>query len=258
MKESISTIDTQPARERMTDGALEEMIARTRMERPVLTLETMGAVKELDALGGDLDRPDGSSVEVTGVIGVFAGIKPACIVTPESLAHADVDLQSFTGIIDAMGLHTRSTDRPDGGQLLMISRHEELAEELNAVWYESRREEMYERCQYKMGALLGYPVTSTAYFLARMRAYEATGEWLEHANQPATTAYTQLIFSPEHYEEEMAAYSTPFEEAVKIIAPRTHLRNEQSLAEGGTARKENRMAKLIGKLHRKSVDSGEW
>lgn len=259
MKKSTSTIDTQSVRERMTDKALEAVIARNRLERPVLTSETMAAVEQLDTIGGDDTLPDVVSFEVTTAIGVFAGIKPAGIVAPGALEYAGVNSQQFTNVIDAMGLHAVPAMRPGGDQLLMISRHRELAEELDAIWVDSCfGRETDERLQRKMGALLGYPATSTEYFITRLRTHEATGEWLEHANQPEMTAYTQFIFSPEHYETELAAYSTPLEEAVKIIAPQTYVRNMESAKEDGNLQKKKRMAHLVGRLRRRQVDSEGW
>lgn len=248
--EEHASADKQPRRDSLTADELDEMISMSRLERPILTLETMRGVRELDTLGGDMNRPDVVSAEVTTAIGVFASIKPAGIVGLEELEYAGVNCEQFAGAIDMMGLQSVMAAGLDGSLLLMISRHKELAEELRAMLPENNTNLANEQYQYKMGALLGYPVTSTEYFLKRVRTYEETGEWPEYPNRPYMTAYSQLIFSPDHFEEELASYSLPLEEAVKVIAPQTYLRNKKSYNQITESHKQGRMANILRKFRR--------
>lgn len=222
------------------------LINQSRHEIPVLTPEIMQAVEDFDEISSEPENPKSVLGEMTDIVGVFAGVKPA------SLIEMSGDITRNDQLRDSvirMGLTIREFNSSQGVLLAAVSRNPELAD---ALKYERANNfNMDDNAQqYRIGALLGYPKTSTDHFLHRIKIQRDTGEWPE-VEIKGKRAYSQFITSPEHYQQELQQLSEPLEESVKIITPKLHQRLEEVYADDQNKR-SGLMTRIIHKMRIRS------
>ncbi len=199
----------------------QQLIAYTKHEQILSSPEAITALGDLDDIGASKDVDPAVATEIINTIGVFAGVKPTAIID-----RSVIDTLSDDGIIDPysnavanIGLTAIPFDSDSGARLLAVSRHRQLAElARDAFWSNSDEEEP----NYRRGALLGYPASATAHYLARIAQYNATGIFPAHVYSSSNQQFSQLILSPDHHEQESQIYCMPLEEAVKQMTPNTY------------------------------------
>ena len=110
-----------------------------------------------------------------------------------------------------------------------VSRHEEVVCALGHSWKRSIENggviNSDDATQYKMGKLLGYPATSTGYFLHRLRVKRETGivpDSVRPNIKGDERLFAQFVLSPGSYQLEIDQYSKPLSEAVRLMAPNTY------------------------------------
>lgn len=225
---------------------INELIDQSRHEIPALTPEIMQAVEDFDEMSSAPENSKSVLGEMTDVVGVFAGVKPASLIEMSGETARDDQLRDN---MTRMGLTVREFNSSQGALLATVSRYPELADALK-----------YERVnnfntdddaqQYRIGALLGYPKTSTDHFLHRIKIQRETGEWPE-SEIKGKRAYSQFVTSPEYYQQELRQLSEPLEESVKIITPKLHQRLEEVYADD-LDRRDGLMTRIIHKMRTRS------
>lgn len=111
---------------------------------------------------------------------------------------------------------------------------------------------LYE-CDQEIGQLLGYPETATRYFLDPIARFNPRGggqefdEYRRKSEEGTVSQHFQrLILSPAHYEEELASYSQPLEEATRTLLPNTYRMLERFADKEQVAKSsKERIAKLL-------------
>ena len=136
--------------------------------------------------------------DIAGIAGVIAGVKPATII-----GYSD----EVARLVPVIGLSYISADNKFGMRQMSVARTDELANDLmlsfRELWDNPRAAN--DSVHRKIGKILGYPDTSTDYFIERGRTLdEPMEEWLpsiepdEFIGSP-TSHFNQLILSPRSY-----------------------------------------------------------
>lgn len=135
-----------------------------------------------------------------------------------------MDRENLRPLLSDMNLHAHAleprseTFRPP---IIAVSKHPDTIEQLVAASVLSDKE------RHKIiGRLLGYPESATDYFLRRFDTIGAPDElpmiipdWIDGTVDEQLHSF---ILSPEHYQEEMAAYIDPLHDAVRTHGPETY------------------------------------
>lgn len=179
--------------------------------------ESHDALLELDNLSRKAKGDMALAADIVDVIGVLAGIKPAAFIGGNELVVGN-DLLSRLGLVCATSKIKN---------IVYVSFDKEKAERLASlhelVWGKNAE---YANENREIGRLLGYPVTATEYFLHRLSVYGTTEELpivrVKRTKDTVSEHFQSLILSPEHYDQELAAYSEPLEKATRLLAPRTY------------------------------------
>jgi len=201
----------------------------------------LNGLDALDEIGAFARSSRATIRNVVGVIGVFDGIKPATIVDRELVALCREG--EFSELIKSLELEIIDFDDVGTGiHRAAISRHRNLAEELSRVFQHTGSDNP--EYEYPIGALLGYPVTATDYYLQRNQKLKEILKKIEEQSENALSAderalvseenyppvnhgrnpmYVQFILSPENWQTEVAC-SDRIEEAVRVLTPKTHER----------------------------------
>lgn len=174
--------------------------------------------KALAGLDG-LSEEFGESIayDVTDVIGVLVGLKPAALVGGNK---RDIE----TSLFERLGLSYAQWPEKN---LVYVSRDKVLAHRLaelhkqvwgsNAIYPDENRE---------IGRLLGYPETATEYFIERLKTLGSNNPLPavnpDDTGDTVSSYFQNLILSPDNYKEELAEYCEPLEAAVREFAPKTY------------------------------------
>lgn len=173
------------------------------------------ALADIDALSEEFG--EFIAYDVTDVIGVLVGLKPAALVGGNK---QDID----TDLLGRLGLSY--TQWPEKN-LVYVSRDGEtvrrLAELHKKVWGKNAT---YPDESREIGRLLGYPETATEYFIKRLKTLDSDSPlpaFIPEETKDTVSSYFQnLVLSPDNYKEELASYCEPLEAAVREFAPRTY------------------------------------
>lgn len=154
------------------------------------------------------------------IIGVAIGVKTVAmdLFTPSELER--VDLREFRKMLHGLGVHVVFERRALGGNdpmnfaqyyFLGLSHENAVAAQslFHKIWngeWEMNRE---------IGGLLGYPQTAVDYFLERDEALDSE---LDKARNKRNRFY---IHSPEHENEEFAAYEAKIYQVINASCPNT-------------------------------------
>lgn len=159
--------------------------------------------------------------EIMDIIGVVIGIKPSAVLSYSA---------QLTSQIRDLGLNYHKLTDLAGNDGLTISRSELLAKKLvesfQELWSRDRNDRS--AVHRDIGKMLGYPETSTDYFIKRSATLDGPLESQLPAIIPhefesgAGHEFCQLIFSPYHWREELEAYSLPLELATRLLAPKSY------------------------------------
>lgn len=189
--------------------SIEDLIARATTEAPVLSHESKLVLQALDMMA---EEGQMYPWDVRDVVGVIAGIKPTALIS---------EVNAETGqLLATLGLW--QCDK--GGAELCVSRDLALADELG-VQFRNVREgtpTQVEQTERAIGSLLGYPGTSTDYYI-KYRSDEQLPIIIPVvAEGTALWGFDQFIVSPEHWRDELASYAVPLATATAELAPRTY------------------------------------
>ena len=225
--------------------SIDELIKTTSLEvsQQLLSpeqLQTMANIDE-DAVKDELLRS-----EIMDIVGVVAGVKPSAIINhTDHLAHSLSDLNlTHHELLDI-----------SGGSSMTISRSEPLAKELAGKFQElwsphySNNDEIHR----SIGKMLGYPKTSTDYFLERSPTVGGPFDDQLPVIRPielenvARSHFCQLILSPDHWREELESYAVPLETATRELAPKSYKYFEREARRNKVA---DGLRKLIGRQPR--------
>lgn len=159
--------------------------------------------------------------EIMNIIGVVVGIKPSAILSYSA---------QLSSQIRDLGLNYHVLTDLEGNDALTISRSEllakKLAESFQDLWSRGRNDRS--AVHRDIGKMLGYPETSTDYFLKRLATLGGPLESrlpviIPHEFESgAGREFCQLILSPDHWREELEDYLAPLELATRRLAPKSY------------------------------------
>lgn len=225
-------------------------------ERPNMPTHTISCAKEpnigrfsheqLDAMS-DIDKLATKDREVLldigDISGVVSNIKPSA-----SIGYND----RLADMLSRLGLE--QDNNLDRG-IMSIAWTKESAQELTAAFQDVWNGTVdHDDGHRKVGKLLGYPGTSTEYFIQRMKSLRGPIDRQLPAIHPLELegstlgTFNQIINSPDNWREELDVYAVPLERATRELAPLSYKLLER------LARRE-RVAGGIRKLLRKSPPS---
>ncbi len=170
------------------------------------------ALARLDAAPPNYVRAAG----LMDIAGVIAGIKPVVLMHTSEVSIKEVKTLGFhCVVVNETGSYIASNDRTRAIEAARIF--------TQGLTKSGNRTVATER---KIGKLLGYPATATEYFLKRWKTLDTKDE-LPVVIPRSTLGtvddfFVQLILSPEHYKEELAAYVMPLKEATRQYLPKTY------------------------------------
>ena len=184
---------------------------------PLITPVDPNALTALDSLA--TAHGEHIAYDITDIVGVLVGLKPVAMIGNNSKA-PDIT----TALVEKLGLKHASWPEKN---LTYVSFNQENADRMaqlhTVVWGANAAHPDENR---EIGALLGYPVTATDYFIRRLTSFEAGVPLpIVEIDEPADSVsqyFCSLILSPEHAKEEISAYCKPLEEAVQEFAPTTY------------------------------------
>ena len=176
-----------------------------------------GALDELDTLS--VQFGEDIAYDIVDVIGVLIGLKPVAMIGGNSeVPNIDDDLIGMLGLrYDAWAEKNLTYVSRSQEQAARLAELHKIVWGMNAAHPDKNRE---------IGALLGYPETATDYFLKRLESLETDSplpifEPDELAGS-VSRYFCELILSPDHYKDELKAYSLPLEKGVQEFAPKTY------------------------------------
>lgn len=174
-----------------------------------LTDGQRAAIAEFDAL-----LPNGHIplTDARDVAGVFAGIKQVAYVSNDFIGPA---------LLKRMGLHRAITSNvAEAYSLDKATVREFKAAVKNAF---SHLDTVMPGHKVE-GRLLGYPETSTAYFMKRWGNIDTYPMVISKSSEGTLSGefFQDFILSPKHYAREIRDYSEPLEYATAILLPRTY------------------------------------
>lgn len=205
--------------ESVTDSSsgklVDALIDNTKHELPPITPEMLSAMEWFDDSVGNIFQ----AYDYADIIGVVAGIKPATVVNLDTLVGSSLTERDAVALLADMGLEVQSHINTFGYRLLAVSRHSAINNLLVDSLYIKTR-----TAQQTVGRCLGYPTTATEFYIRRTLESDAGSKppAPDIPLDPRGGNFTQLILSPEHYEEEIQAYSEPLRRAVEVMAPNTY------------------------------------
>ncbi|HEX8390668.1 MAG TPA: hypothetical protein VF597_04565 [Candidatus Saccharimonadales bacterium] len=214
---------------------VDTLIERTKTEIPPLTAEKIAAIDQLDEFGASGDKS--KATETAFVVGVLSGVKPSTIIYRDRLGDVS-DQGRFDDTLEKLDL-SHVTYMSFGHEINIISRHPEIADALvQALDIRAVDSDVAHR---RIGQLLGYPETATDYFIERLSTLDTTDELprVDKTDLGELEHFSQLILSPEHYEDEIAAYVRPLADSVHVLAPKTY-----ELLTGSEKSKQTRRHKI--------------
>lgn len=196
------------------------------------------ALTLLDDLG--IPGSIGRAFDVAETAGVIAGVKPAAIVAPTLSFKDKRSVQQYRQVLKDLGLQSLPV-RDTGGWNIVVSRDKAVLKELKSALEvvdklfqdsiaaganEHGGFQISDEHEKTIGRLLGYPPTATEYFIRRMRTMSTPGELpiIESKLTDNRRFFENFILSPDHYDDEVRAYITPFEQAVHELTPKTYVR----------------------------------
>lgn len=196
-----------------------EIIAAKVGQRPEVSLEQRQTLQDLDKLSVDNIAV---RYEAVDVVGVYAGVKPSAIVG---------DYPGLATIVERLGLtHTILHKQ----KLMVLARTQELVDLLADTLVGQQYHEIDNDAAHRaIGKLLGYPATSTEYFLERLDYINLPPEQQKPMIRPemlegqALREFSHFIKSPDHWRDEITAYAIPLEAVTREFAPRTYNLFEQ-------------------------------
>lgn len=206
-----------------TPASLDELITQTKNEIPVITPEFIKSVHQLDALGSKQNYL--GLTDTIDIVGVVAGIKPACIIRSGSFTEPEQLEQIITGL----GLDQRLSHNK---RIIYVSRRPELS--LMLAQIHSNVQAGHQRGlpvavmaeqEKTIGKLLGYPKSATEMYIdiaACIQQGLPNTHRIPFANKKEWEPYAHFVTSQEHWQQELAAYSMPLKDAVKTLAPMTY------------------------------------
>lgn len=213
--------------------SIDELIKQTTRESmPIFTSEQTQAMARLDQATA---QNQWLTSDVTDIMGVVAGVKPSTLIR-----------ESDQTVLFAREFGLAHYEVPDRN-LMTISRSEDLARALAGAFSDFWAGADDTATNQKIGKMLGYPETSTEYFIRRSPTIDMPIDEQLPIIEPVELANTvrqhfhQLILSPDHWREELEVYVIPLEAAVREFAPLTYKQLERH------ARK-TRVAAALGRL----------
>lgn len=214
--------------------SLDELIELTKVEAPPLTPEQTEALTRLDKRAL---KDTNIMIDMPDITGVLANVKPSAYI------YSSKEMEQFAG---TMGLVYCQSTSPE---YATISRSDELANELvktfESVCVSSK--EVAEKNR-KIGKLLGYPETATAYFVERMESMQNSfSDELPYVMPEGLEGtihreFVRLNLSPDHWREELEEYVLPLETSVYELAPLTYRAHEKKARKARTSRKMSAIA----------------
>jgi hypothetical protein len=220
----------------MNNVPISERIENSTREVPVLTSEQKQGLLMVDS------QPinNGRASAISELVGVLAGLKPSALMRNDWINTED---------IEAVGLNYNVL----GEHHFAVSRDGEISDNLSEVFETARYDDgmLSEDGHRQLGKLLGFPETSTEYFLKRTPTVFTPDELpmvkSRKLQGTASDFFHQFILSPDHYEEEINTYILPLVAAVKSLAPNTYLYvEEQTHRDNEVMRKQDVTRKKIG------------
>lgn len=192
------------------------------------------------------------AAELMDIAGVLGGVKPA------ALLHGDiVDRESVVRLgLKTMGAYNGC---------FVASFDEELSATFVSVFNDQRTPEgeLTDDAHRNIGAMLGYPETSTEYFIARAKSFDGPDQLpmvmpRSIRNTPTENVH-QLILSPDNYKEELESYVLPLEKAMQEFAPHSYVLMEKERRHGRLRRQMGRKIRtLFTRKDKKSDTSIEY
>ena len=199
------------------DSSINDLIAQTKTEIPVLTEEVLSGLYEFDGT-------DFNIFDAVNVVGVFAGIKPTALLT--TISAGGVNIES---VFNRMGLTCVNVDP----RTFVLSRHCELADAMADLYEQGGCRTDDAQMQRSVGKLLGFPETATEYYVERLQFERRTGVLIPAIEFPGLESsgeygrmhnFRQFILSPSHAAEEVAQYCEPLRQATEIMTPHLYER----------------------------------
>lgn len=154
------------------------------------------------------------------IIGVLVGIKPATffyVDTPEEVTRLEP-------LVRSLGLVYLSLDIPG---TFVVSRTKQTGAEFYKAYHQRDKAGKFTTKAHKeIGQLLGYPKTSTEYFLKRLKSMFTDAElpmvFSRSTEGTVSEYFCQFVMSPEYYQNELEVYQKPLEAATKELLPNTY------------------------------------
>jgi hypothetical protein len=224
----------------MNNLPISERIEKSTSEVPILTAEQKQGLLMVDS------QPisTGRASAISELVGVLAGLKPSALMRNDWIHTED---------IESVGLNYNVL----GEHHFAVSRDSEISDNLSEVFEKARDDDgmLSDDGHRQIGKLLGYPESSTDYFIKRGPTVFTPDELpmvkSRKLQGTASDFFHQFILSPDHYEEEIENYILPLVAAVKSLAPNTYLFvEEQAHRDNEVLRKQEVTHKKIGKYIR--------
>ncbi len=152
--------------------------------------------------------------DAMNIAGVISGIKPAALI--------DGDLTDRKAL---KSLNLFSS--PSAYGLLAVSRDATTAKKLSDAHIELMTDKGRDADLHRdIGRLLGYPPTAINYFLKRIKTMDTAEELpmvrVRSRKYIKNNHFQQLILSPKYWQQELATYCEPLEEAMCANLPKSY------------------------------------
>lgn len=183
--------------------------------KEIKTATNPEALRELNRLARKYRRDVPAVSSLMDVVGVLADIKPAALIDRKDVP---------VSLLLQLGLTYETTAAVE--HLLYVSQSQAKAKRLATLHAKVFGRKLSPHKEREIGKLLGYPKTSTGYFIKRWSTIGTFEELpmihVVDTEYTASAYYQQLILSPDNWKEELAAYCEPLEAAVQALAPQVH------------------------------------